>query len=222
MKILFLGNSFTYCNDLPETVRRLAEGAGKTLSVRSITKGGASLREFLNPENQIGSELQLALKETWDYVVFQEQSFRPVGNPDAFLSAAEELSRLFPRCVKLFYQTWAYRDGSPKLQETNLTYCEMYEGLKRSYRDAATRCGGILVPVGDCFCRIWKQGSPVNLYRPDDFHPSMEGTYLAACSFVAEIFKMDPRDLVGVDGISSSSASLLRETAAKGKAHEAN
>ena len=216
-RVLFLGNSFTYYNDLPAVFAQLCKKMGMDVSVSSITKGGASLREFLNEENQIAIQLQQALSESWDVVVLQEQSFRPIGNSEAFLTAAEEIGSKFPVSQLFFYQTWAYRDCSQKLQEKELSYAEMHEGLKRSYYEAATRCGGTVVPVGDLFCRIWMQGSPLDLYRQDDFHPSLMGTYLAACSFVAEVFNINPHDLPDIEGIPTESASLLREVAAQGK-----
>lgn len=211
MKVLFLGNSFTYFNDLPGLFSDLSRKSGVTVDVESITKGGASLREFLNPENQIGARLQELLSEPWDAVVFQEQSFRPVGNPESFLSAARELSRRFPESRRYFYQTWAYRDCSEKLASKEISYSDMYQGLKRAYSTAAEENGGILVPVGDGFYRIWKDGSKINLYRPDDFHPSAEGTYLAACYFAKGILGIDPLILPDLPDLSPESAKTLRE-----------
>lgn len=216
-RILFLGNSFTYFNNLPTVFSQLCKEMGKDVFVASVTKGGASLREFLNPDNRIGAQLEDALKEPWDIVVLQEQSFRPVGNPQSFLSAALELRQKIPSADFLFYQTWAYRDGSQKLKEKELSYIEMQEKLKNAYHQAAVRCDGTVVSVGDLFRRAWEDNAPVDLYCEDDFHPSPSGTYLAACAFVACVFDLDPLLFSDAPGIPSETATCLRQIASEGK-----
>ena len=83
MKILMLGNSLTYYNDLPEI---LAERTGA--EVVAHTRGGAYLSEHLDPEAELGAKTLPALEnETWDYVVLQEYSSGPVLERDSFLKA---------------------------------------------------------------------------------------------------------------------------------------
>ena len=70
MRILMLGNSFTYFNDMPKL---LAAITGE--EVVSHTRGGAFLSEQLNAETEMGAKTLKALsEEKWDYVVMQEQS----------------------------------------------------------------------------------------------------------------------------------------------------
>ena len=70
MRVLMLGNSFTYFNDMPKI---LAELLGE--EVVSHTRGGAFLSEQLNAETEMGAKTLKALQEEqWDYVVLQEQS----------------------------------------------------------------------------------------------------------------------------------------------------
>lgn len=73
MRILMLGNSFTFTNNMPQM---LAELTGA--EVVHHTRGGARLSEQLNPSTKLGSQTQAALqKEKWDYVVLQEMSHGP-------------------------------------------------------------------------------------------------------------------------------------------------
>ena len=87
MRILMLGNSFTYYNDMPSMLADLT-GA----EVVAHTRGGAHLSEQLDPNTEMGAKTLNALeKETWDYVVLQEYSNGPVVAKDAFLNSVTAL-----------------------------------------------------------------------------------------------------------------------------------
>ena len=187
--VLFVGNSFIYYNDLPAMVQSLSQGE---LLCHSVTKGGAFAHQYADPEHELGIRLRQTLEMKWDCVVFQDQSFNPVKDPDDCLQAMAVLSSL-TEADKYFYQTWAYKDGSEKLARTGLSYNRMQEGLKQTYTRAAKN--GTLVPVGDAF-RLAKETCPgIELYNADQFHPSPAGTYLAACVFVAMLCGIRPMTL---------------------------
>ena len=87
MRILMLGNSFTYYNDMPSM---LAELTGA--EVIAHTRGGAHLAEQLNPDTEMGAKTLAALEnESWDYVVLQEYSNGPVTAKEAFLNSVTAL-----------------------------------------------------------------------------------------------------------------------------------
>ena len=70
MRILMLGNSFTFTNNMPEM---LAELTGA--EVVHHTRGGARLAEQLNTKTKMGAKTQAALEdEFWDYVILHEMS----------------------------------------------------------------------------------------------------------------------------------------------------
>ena len=90
MRILMLGNSFTFTNHMPQMLADLT-GA----EVVHHTRGGARLSEQLNPCTRLGSQTQAALqKEKWDYVVLQEMSHGPITAPKSFFSSVEQLCAL--------------------------------------------------------------------------------------------------------------------------------
>ncbi|MEI3305502.1 MAG: hypothetical protein V8R40_05385 [Dysosmobacter sp.] len=92
MRILMLGNSFTFTNNMPQM---LAELTGA--EVVHHTRGGARLSEQLNPNTRLGSQTQAALQnEKWDYVVLQEMSHGPITAPKSFFSSVEGLCRADP------------------------------------------------------------------------------------------------------------------------------
>ena len=80
MRILMLGNSFIFTNNMPQM---LAELTGA--EVVHHTRGGARLSEQLNPSTKLGSQTQAAFQdEKWDYVVLQEMSHGPITAPKSF------------------------------------------------------------------------------------------------------------------------------------------
>ena len=65
MRILMLGNSFTYFNDMPDMLAQILDA-----EVVHHTRGGAHLSEHLDPETELGAKTQAALQnEKWDYVI---------------------------------------------------------------------------------------------------------------------------------------------------------
>ena len=175
MRILMLGNSLTSTGQLYLLIEELT-GAQVTYH----TRGGARLAEQLNPKTRLGARTLAALSEKgWDYVVLQEMSCGPITSPVSFQSSAKELCRLIRQAgaVPVFYATWAYQKGSPRLAAKGWDYDEMARNLSLAYSRAAEENQALLAPVGDLFYRL----SPArDLYAPDGVHPSREGSRLAA------------------------------------------
>ena len=81
MRILMLGNSFTFANNMPKTLANLIDA-----EVVQHTRGGARLAEQLNPDTKMGGMTQAALEnEKWDYVILQEMSNGPITSRESFL-----------------------------------------------------------------------------------------------------------------------------------------
>lgn len=176
MRILMLGNSFTFFNDMPET---LASQTG--WEVVAHTRGGAYLSEHLDPDSELGAKTLPALaREKWDAVVLQEQSRGPYEMRDTFLAASRRLCALARKAgaVPVFYATWAYRDGSEKLASTGMNHDDMLRALSDGYHAAAKENGAPVAEVGQAFAAA---GHLMDLYDPeDDYHPSPAGSLLAA------------------------------------------
>lgn len=113
MRILMLGNSFTFTNQMPQLLSALT-GA----EVIHHTRGGARLSEHLNPGTKLGAATQAALaQETWDYVVLQEMSHGPITAPKSFFSSVERLCGQIRAngATPILFATWAYQKGGAKL-----------------------------------------------------------------------------------------------------------
>lgn len=192
-RVLFIGNSYTYFNNLPEMVRALAEAAGAgPVEVRMVAPGGWRLADHWEK-----GEAHEALRSgKWDFVVLQEQSQlgdprtvdgKPrVGSDKVFAPAAaqwaEEITRRGARPV--FYLTWA-KKVAPEDQEV----------LNDAYGRAARAGKGVLAPVGIAWAEVRRAAPGIELFIEDGSHPSAAGSYLAACTLVASIFGRNPEGL---------------------------
>ncbi len=182
MRILMIGNSYTFFNDLPGV---LAKKLGA--EVRGNLKGGASLIDRLDPASELGRDCMRLLSEKWDYVVLQDHSRGPVVRREDFFRAAGELCALAKKAgaVPVFYSTWAYRKGGPMGNAFGMDYDEMYTELSAAYAKAASDNGALVAEVGKAF---YESEDVDALFDPDGSHPSPAGTELAA-TVMAEVIR---------------------------------
>lgn len=183
MRILFLGNSFTFYHDLPSMVAEILHA-----EVKGNLRGGAYLYQHIDPVDELcGMTGKLLAEETWDYVVLQDQSRAPITHPEVFQRAVAELSVMIraAKATPVLYETWAYEDGSSTLTSTGMSFEEMQQKLTDGYRTAAEANQALLAPVGQAFAVA---RATTNLYDADDhYHPSWMGSRLAAETIAATI-----------------------------------
>ena len=188
MRILMLGNSFIFTNDLP---LMLAELTGA--EVISHTRGGARLAEQINPKTKMGARtLQVLTDEKWDYVIMQEMSNAPATTTEKFLGTASKLCEKIREngAIPVFYATWAYKKDSDKMNSMPFSYEEMYQKMYDAYHRAADQNQALIADVGEAF---FEKSEAINLYADDGCHPNMEGTKLAA-QVIAETILRDWSD----------------------------
>ena len=185
MRILMLGNSFTFANDMPVM---LAELTGA--EVVSHTRGGARLSEQLNARTKMGARTRAAFEdEFWDYVVLQEMSNGPVVSRNAFLKSAGRLcSRAREEgATPVLFATWAYQRDSQAMEAMEMSYEEMAAGLQEAYQEAADQNDALIANVGQ---RFYELADTQNLYASDGQHPNEAGSRLAA-ETIAEVILAD-------------------------------
>ena len=152
MRILMLGNSFTYSNDMPNVLANLL-GA----EVVQHTQGNAKLADQLNNRIELGESTVASLEtESWDYVVLQEMSSLPVTSKDTFLNSVEILCEEVrdSGAVPVLFATWAYKEGHEKYVELGISYEEMASLLHYAYQEAADQNHALIADVGQKFCEI--------------------------------------------------------------------
>ena len=189
MRILFVGNSYTYFNRMPDTLASVARAEGMDWQVESVTKGGWFLSRFADPEDVMHAPLSEKLAETWDAVLLQEQSCCPAADRPRFLGGVRDVCALMQQkpARLLMYVTWGRADGSPKLEELGLTRLSMTAALHDAYAEAAAECGASLSDVGGAFAYVRENCPEIGLYNDDLSHPSPAGSYLAALIHFASL-----------------------------------
>ncbi|MCG8469519.1 MAG: hypothetical protein MJB57_15155 [Gemmatimonadetes bacterium] len=187
VRVLFIGNSYTYVNELPKQIVRLAASAdaARPMFVNQVTPGGATLERNWND----GRARRLIRLGGWTHVVLQEQSARPIDDPETFL----EYARLFDREIDrvgaetVLYLTWA-REHRPASQDT----------LTAAYRAVAAELGATVAPVGVAWTEALAEDPDLELHHEDRSHPGPLGSYLAASVFYATLYGATPEGLAAV------------------------
>ena len=187
MRILMLGNSFTFANDMPVM---LAELTGA--EVVQHARGGARLAEHLNPSTKLGAKTLAALEnQPWDYVILQEMSNAPVTSKKAFLRSVTQLCELIYHngATPLLYATWAYKRDSVKMNSMSLSYEEMAAQMYEAYHEAADRNHALVADVGQ---RFYELSETQELYAEDGCHPNEAGSRLVAV-VIADVIIQDQK-----------------------------
>lgn len=197
--ILFLGNSYTFVNDLPQTLAYVAASAGKNLNFDSNAPGGYTLQGH----STNATSLAKIAAGNWDFVVLQEQSQLP-SFPDFQVFAevfpyARTLDSLItasnPCTETIFFMTWGRKNGDASNCASWPPVCT-YEGmdslLNLRYNMMADSNNALVSPVGALWRYIRQNYPQIELYQSDESHPSEAGTYAAACCFYTIIFREDP------------------------------
>ena len=175
MRILMLGNSFTFANNMPKTLANLIDA-----EVVQHTRGGARLAEQLNPDTKMGGMTQAALEnEKWDYVILQEMSNGPITSRESFLKNTVLLCERIRSngAVPVLYATWAYQKGGKQLESFGMDYDEMYQKMYDAYHEAADQNEALIADVGKCF---YEEATKQDIFAEDGCHPNELGSKLAA------------------------------------------
>ena len=195
LSVLFIGNSFTFMNDMPLTFKEIAKSKGKTVHVERVTEGGKSL-DWHSQQEITYKTIQ---SRKWDYVILQELSNTP-AQPDSktevislpFFRKLADTVRANAECTQIMlYMTWGYKNGNSQWSEIN-TYETMQARITNTYLRYVDLLSAQVSPVGQVWSQIRKSYPALELYDPDNFHPSPLGSYLSACTFYASIFGDSP------------------------------
>ena len=194
MKVLFVGNSYTFFNDMPDLFAELCRANKQDVEVFSVTRGGRRLEQSLEGD-EAALELEALLKETAvDVCILQEQSTLPVTDYDRFEAGVRGIVETYRDRVGKFllYVTWGRKEGAAFLTEQGLTNETMTSALWEAYQKAAGVVGAECSPVGLHFREAAAKDPSMELYNPDLSHPSPLGSLLAAMTHYVTIFGKAP------------------------------
>jgi hypothetical protein len=185
LRVLFIGNSYTYFNGgMGTLVQSLASAVkgGRGLEFVEVTKGGQTLEGHWND----GKALAQIRKGGWDYVVLQEHSLRPLLDRDKMYTYAKkfdaEIRKVGAKTV--FFETWA-RKNRP----------EMQSGLDLAYTGIAKEVTAMIAPAGMAWRTALKDKPALSLHIGDMSHPTPAGSYLNACVIYETLFGRSPEGL---------------------------
>ncbi|MGB0177459.1 MAG: PKD domain-containing protein [Owenweeksia sp.] len=215
-QVLFLGNSYTGTNNLPQLVKDVALSAGDTLVYDSHTPGGYTLENH----SQNITTLNKIMAGGWEYVVMQGQSREPIIQNFVFEKGARfllaSIKQYNPCAVPMLYMTWGRENGDAdfcQFYPEMCTYEDMDSTLRYSYEDLASEIDGEMSPVSVVWRYLRTNHPTIQLYQADGSHPSPAGSYAAACSFYTAIFKKDPTAISFNFGLGANEASIIRNAA---------
>jgi hypothetical protein len=213
IKVLFIGNSYTYVNDLPAMFSSLADSGNHLVETGMLAQGGWTLEEHVSDPN---TEITLG-STRWDFVVLQEQSEIPAFEQSRITSmypAARQLVNLIraQNATPIFFLTWAHKDGTSDYVYSD--YASMQTQITFGYRTIANQLAVSIAPVGVAWAEALKQATSIDLWQSDGSHPTFNGTYLAACVFYTVIFRESPVGLRYPSQVSADNAILLQTIAA--------
>ena len=218
-QILFIGNSYTYYNDMPTVYfQKIAEACGYKIQVTTVTKGGYKLSKHADPADPYGERVAayLSVSGLYDYVILQEQSVLPATDPEAFYASVRNLAERI-RAVgakPVLYATWGRKEGCEKLTEIGMTNESMTWSIMAAYVSIGKELDIPVVPVGLAFLDV-NTNADIELYDPDMSHPSAYGSYLAAMSLFSGIFGVVPDETSYKGNFTTEEARVLCEAAKK-------
>ncbi len=166
LRILMIGNSHTYYNDMPLMVMRRAEDAGYRCEVTMIAHGGWTLAQHAS-EPDVRFNI---LYGHYDYVVLQEYA-QPFVPEEQYLAAASYLAGMIRSTgsIPVLYGTWARKDEPEK-----------QAGMNEIHRKVGKTVGALLAPVGENWLEYQKSRPDLELYAEDGGHASAAGSEFAA------------------------------------------
>lgn len=219
-RVLFLGNSYTQVNDLPAMINSLAVSTGDQVVYSTNMPGGYTFQQHSADPASLG----LIMQGNWDYVVLQEQSQRP-SFPDEQVAAEvypyartlDSLVKAYNPCVRtVFYMTWGRKNGDPQncpFFSPLCTYRGMDSLLQLRYTIMAEDNNAVISPVAKVWRSLRTEQPSLELYNADESHPSVAGTYAAACSFYSILFRKDPMLCSFNASLSVANAATIKSTA---------
>ncbi|MBK8683581.1 MAG: PKD domain-containing protein [Bacteroidetes bacterium] len=195
-KVLFIGNSYTGVNDLPNMFKNLALSLGDSVTIDSNTPGGFTF----NQHSVNASTLQKIQQGNWDFIILQGQSQEPAFPPSQvstqtypYAKKLDSLIQVYNPCAEtVFYMTWGRKNGDASncaSYPVICTYDGMQQRLRESYLEMTQDNQATCAPVGVAWRTFRNLYPATELYQTDESHPLEEGTYLAACVFYSTIFR---------------------------------
>ena len=216
-RVLFIGNSYTEVNNLPLLVQSAAESVGDRVEYESNTPGGCTFQQHCTNHS-----MDLIREGGWDIVVLQEQSQLPSFpqyqvEQECFPYAQRLIDSVYA-CNEngeaMLYMTWG-RENGDQHNAVDFPPLGTYEGmdslLYERYMYMGRTYDASICPVGRVWRHLRTYHRDIQLYSGDGSHPSLAGSYAAACSFYSLIFRKSPLLISYNPGLDETAAAIIRD-----------
>lgn len=173
--ILFIGNSLTYTNKLPQLIKKKAKSKGVKINVKMIAFPNYAIEDHWNE----GGIQKLISSKKYDYVIIQQGPSSQSNGRKMLIEYGEKYSRLCQlNGAKLcYFMVW------PALK-----YYHTFNDVIKNHREAALINNAILLPVGEVWKTYIDSTKNTEYYSFDEFHPSIKGSQKAADVIVESLF----------------------------------
>ncbi|MFV8224789.1 SGNH/GDSL hydrolase family protein [Christiangramia aquimixticola] len=176
-KILFVGNSLTYTNDLPKLVKKSAAEKGMAIQVETLAYPNYALIDHWKD----AKVQKLISNNNYDLVIVQQGPSSQAYGRKILLEYGKKFSDLckLNNCKLGYFMVWPSRE-----------YFHTFEGVIKNYREASKAHAAILFPVGEIWKEHFETTGDFDYYGADQFHPSKKGSLAAAKVIVNELMKL--------------------------------
>ena len=210
-KVLFIGNSAVYVNDIPGTLSRLAGQAGYTIQCESVVKGGATLHTASKSSTEHGQAVLQAIQGSdYDLIFIQDNANCISSESKQYISEAA-FTELHELIAATGARTGIYFRAPYGHDKWYLTPYEQSEALDRHFSAVSESIGAVNVYVNRAFT-IALDETVFNLYADDIEHTSPYGAYLAVCVFFATLFNTSST-VLDANGLPAEDARILQDIA---------
>ena len=201
VRVLFIGNSLTYSNDLPGMVAAIGRGEGRAIAVEVIARPDFSLEDHW----QQGDARRAIARGGWTVVVLQQG---PSALPESRRLLVDYAGRFAREIAQSGARTALYMVW-PSIGRRG-----DFPAVSASYAAAADTLNGVLMRAGDAWREAFRLDPTLQLYGPDGFHPSRLGTQLAALVVYEQLTGFPASAGAELPGATPRQAEVLRQAAA--------
>lgn len=219
LSVLFIGNSFTFYNNMPGMLVEIAKadpGNTVALDVQAVTKGGVNLDDLWRS----GEGRKILQQRKWDYVVLQDNSTWAMipewvkRTTESTINWTSEIKAIGAK--PLFVMTWPDKPDGPTYKKPEFVYMKnadnVYQIFSYETYHLAELLKATVVPVGDYWYFAVQQHPELNLYEKDSHHPSRAGSYLQALVFYRMLTGRSSEDTsFAPRGVSTEHAGTIRK-----------
>jgi hypothetical protein len=226
LNILFMGTNLTVENNIPKMVGKLAKSMGDSLFYLTIAPYDFDFERHFSDK----STRSLIRNFKWDYVVMQESGWRialPVSMADTMSfrwadSLKQFIKEINTQCQLIFLMTNGFENGVKAIDlnwAKNDPDVATYDGMQeRIKQNSITLANKLDIPVAPCGL-LWKicldKDSTLNLFKNDKINPSIEGSYLSACTLYSSIFKRKLESAYYPKEITNKEAAFYQDAVSK-------